>query len=318
MKIEMKYLVIACYAIMLATGCSQDDLVATHADGDVTQASLEIASAGLQSEITATPASSELGTGASIGIFLGNATGSDVYVAKSNVQYNHEATSWTPALEAQRIYLTLSNAIVCAYYPYRAPVTDATGVSLAPRILVNGEVPLAYATNQTVNYKKKDLTFFMKQACSWLELNITRGDMPDDVVLTDIILKGEGLCKEYLLNITDGTLSEKIAANGDMVTLDAHEIVLSKNNSNNPVICNISIHPIDDAINGGLTIGVKIKEYNKTLSTKITGLTVLARATKYRVNLTVDGTALRTTSVEVLPWTTSTINNEGDPLVPLP
>ena len=69
----------------------------------------------------------------------------------------------------------------------------------------------------------------------------------------------------------------------------------------------------------GLKVSVKVKEYGgKVLSTTLGGITALARGTKYKITLTVDGTGLAVTSVEVLPWTASTVNNGGNPWIPLP
>ena len=316
MKIQMKYPAIAyCIcAAMLATGCSQDEALTSPAGTPPGQVPLTITSAGLQTEVTVTRASTQLGAGASIGVFLDNVAGSSSYTQKYNVRYDCGGAAWNPAAEAARIYLTSDNADVCAYYPHRSGCDYKDRISLAPRILADGEAPLAYATHRTVNADNKNVTFSMTQACSWLVINFKRGDLKDDITLSEFSLTNSGLYKESLLNITDGSITNTTSADAGTITF-TDDIALAKNST---VIRSISLPP-SPSLSGGLKVSVKVKEYgNKVLSTTLTGFTALARGYKYAVTLTVDGTDLGVSSVEVLPWTETTVNNGGSPWVPLP
>lgn len=302
-------------AAMLAAGCTQDEPLAAVAGGGAPgQVPLAIMSADVQTEVTVTRASTALGAGSSIGVFLNNASGVTSYTAKNNVRYNCASTAWNPESEPARIYLTSDNADVCAYYPYRADVTDATRVSLVPRVLADGEAPLAYAANLTVNADNKNVTFSMTQACSWLVIDFTRGDVPDDITLSEFSLINGGLYKAAQLDVTTGGTSSFTAADGGTLTFTG-DIALAKNST---VTRSLSMVP-SPLLVGGLKVSMKVKEYgNKVLSTTLADLTALARGTKYKVTLTVDGTKLEATSVEVLPWTASTVNNGGNPWIPLP
>lgn len=314
MKIQMKCPAIAfCIcAAMLATGCSQDEALTSPAGGIGRQVPLTITSAALQTEVTATRASTQLGAGATIGVFLDNVAGSSSYTRMYNVPYSCGGAAWSPGTEAARIYLTSDDANVCAYYPYRNNIYNNI-LSLAPRLLADGEAPLAYATYKTVNADNKNVTFSMTQACSWLVIAFKRGNTKDDITLSEFSLTNSGLYKESVLNITDGSTTDT-AADGGKVTFTG-DIALPKNST---VTRNLSM-PSSSALTGGLKVSVKVKEYgNKVLSTTLTGLTALARGYKYAVTLTVDGSELGISSVEVLPWTTTTVNNGGSPWVPLP
>mgnify|MGYP000172115190 CR=1 FL=1 len=314
MKIQMKCPAIAfCIcAAMLATGCSQDEALTSPAGGIGRQVPLTITSAALQTEVTATRASTQLGAGATIGVFLDNVAGSSSYTRMYNVPYSCGGAAWSPGTEAARIYLTSDDANVCAYYPYRNNIYNNI-LSLAPRLLADGEAPLAYATYKTVNADNKNVTFSMTQACSWLVIAFKRGNTKDDITLSEFSLTNSGLYKESVLNITDGSTTDT-AADGGKVTFTG-DIALPKNST---VTRNLSMPP-SSALTGGLKVSVKVKEYgNKVLSTTLTGLTALARGYKYAVTLTVDGSELGISSVEVLPWTTTTVNNGGSPWVPLP
>ena len=312
MKIHIKYPVVAFCAAMLAAGCSQGETVPAHEDGDDIRVPLVITTADIQTEETGTRASSELAMGTSIGVFLSNAPGSNSYVPQNNVRYNHMGTGWKPATGG--IYLKESDANLCAYTPYDVSVRDADRVSLTPRILVENEMPLAYATNVTANEVDKEVRFSMKQACSWVVLSFKRNSIIDDITLSGFSFINAGLSKEQVLNISTGVTESNTAADDGTLTFSG-DIPLAKNST---VVRNIALPPAA-TLSGGLKVSVKIKEYgDKVLSTTLAGLTQLARGYKYAVTLTVDGTNLGVASVEVMPWTETTVNDGGDPFVPMP
>ena len=314
MKIQMKYPALACCVMMLTTGCSQNEAISSsYANENNARVPLTIASAGLQTEVTTTRASTALGAGASIGVVLGNVIEGKFETTHSNVRYNYGSTKWTPESELVRIYVTSPDAYVCAYYPYNAAANDAPKVSLVPCVLADGEASLAYATIQNPNAGHKEMSFSMTQACSWLVIDFKRGNTKDDITLSEFSLTNSGLYKESVLNISDGSVTN-IAADGGKVTFTG-DIALAKNTT---VTRNLSMPP-SPSLSGGLKVSVKVKEYgNKVLSTTLTGLTALVRGYKYAVTITVDGDGMGVSSVEVLPWTETTVNNGGSPLVPLP
>lgn len=315
MKKQMKYPALA-FCVLLAAGCSQVEEVisSSHTDSNCMRVPLVIASAEVQTEVPSTRAFTALGAGSSIGVFLGNVNEDGFEMTHANVRYYYGSPKWVPISEQEKIYVTSDNAGVCAYYPYRAGVSDGPHVSLAPRILADGEVPIAYATLQSTNAGYKEMSFSMQQACSWLVMNFKRGNTKDDITLSEFSLINSKLYKEYLLDITDGSISNTTSADAGTITF-AGDIALAKNST---VTRNLSMPPIT-WLGGGLKVSVKVKEYgNKVLSTTLTALTTLQRGYKYAVTLTVNGTGLGVSSVEVLPWTESTINNGGNPFVPLP
>ena len=314
MKIQMKYPALACCVMMLTAGCSQTEAISSsYADENNTRVPLTIASAELQTEVTTTRAFTALGTGASIGVVLGNVIEGKFETTHSNVRYNYGSTKWIPESELVRIYVTSPDAYVCAYYPYNAAANDAPKVSLVPCVLADGEAPLAYATIQNTNAGHKEMSFSMTQACSWLVIDFKRGNTKDDITLSEFSLTNSGLYKESVLNITDGSSAGNTVADGGTLTFTG-DIALPKNST---ATRNISMPP-SPTLTGGVKVSVKVKEYgNKVLSTTLTGLTALARGYKYALTITVDGDGLGVSSVEILPWTESTVNNGGSPWIPL-
>lgn len=335
MKRLIQPLSVLSLACLLIAGCAKDDalsrpggevpdgrpvpLTVSNADVQVSEAATRGTAGSTRAATAATRAgTTTLSVGSKIGVFLANGEKVTSYSPKNNVCYKRNENSWNAT--GEQIYLTLEDAAVCAYYPYSSTVTDSKNVILTPTLLDDGIEPLAYATNVTANSTKQHVTFNLQQACSWLVLNITRGNVPDDINLTGIVLAGSGLSKEYKLDITTGNSSGQTAADGGKITfaLPAEVPLPANTTASNPVVFNLSMPPTTATISGGLTIGVKIKEYNKMMSTTIKGLTALERGKKYKVNLTVDGTAMTATSVEVIDWKTSTVNNNNNPWIPLP
>lgn len=297
MIIQLKLPAVALSAVMLAAGCSQDDAVSEREGGNGTRVPLVIATAGVQTQVTETRAATELPAGSSIGVFLDNASPGGPYVPRNNVRYDRTASDWEPELEGEGIYLKEENAGVCAYYPYSASVTDPTHVSLTPHILADGEAPLAYATTQTANAAGKSVVFSMKQAYTWLEIRFKRGNIKDDITLSEFSLSGNGLSKENVVNIVTGSTISHIPADAGILTFTG-DMVLIKNDS---VTRNLVLPP-SDALSGGLKVSVKVKEYgNRVLSTMIKGLSGMASGIRQVVTITVNGTELGF-AVELAPW----------------
>ena len=315
MKIRLKLPLVAFGAVLLAAGCTRNETAPGCGDGKGLQVPLVIASAGIQTEVISTRAASELGTGASIGLFLSNVPGSSEYTPRDNVHYTHMPTGWQfqGAVE-NGILLNASDVHLCAYYPYDASVASVTGIRLTPHILAAGETPLAYASNLTINAVDNNVTFSMKQSYTWLAFSFKRGNIKDDITLGEFSLINNGLHKEAALNIGSGTIGGNVAADAGTISFTG-DIALAKNGT----VTRDVVLPPAETLTGGLKVAVKVKEYgNKVLSTTLAGITALERGYKYEVTLTVNGTDLGVSSVKVLPWTITTVNNEGEALVPDP
>lgn len=315
MRIQIKIPTIAVFcAAILVSGCSKNENSAVYDEGDNRQMPLVIASAGVQREATvkSDPVTFEPIKDSSIGVFLNNTSGSSLYTPKTNVQYIRTDTEWKPAIEGNDIYLKSEDANLCAYYPYSESITDATQVILTPHVLASDEATLAYATNVTANVTNKEVTFIMKQAYARLEINFIRGNVKDAITLSEFSLLG-ALYRESVLNIANG----ETTANASTGELSFNgEMALPQNGT---VKRNILLIPTNtNAFSSGLAVHVKVKEYpNKVLRTVLPGITSFLRGTKYIVTITVDGTNLIPSMVEVLPWTDTSING-SNPIVPKP
>lgn len=315
MKRQKNYWGITFCAVLLAAGCTQYEAPSVYGTGKGIQVPLEIASAGIQPEVACTRAASELGTGTSIGLFLRNVPGSSGYTPRDNVHYKHTDAGWLfQGAPEDGILLNASDVRLCAYYPYDASVASVTGIRLTPHVLAPGEIPPAYAPDLTINAVDNNVTFSMKQAYTRLAISFGRGNIKDDITLGEFSLINSGLYKESVLDIGGGTIGGNIPADAGAISFTG-DIALAKNGT----VTRDIVLPPAGALTGGLKVAVKVKEYgNKVLSTTLAGITALERGYKYEVTLTVNGTDLGVSTVNVLPWTDTTVNNGGQGLVPDP
>lgn len=316
MKRQTKYkgclLALAC---LLAAGCSQED--ALPGKGDGARVPLTITSASMDTEVSVTRAgTTPLGAGATIGVFLDNAAGATSYSRKYNVRYNCGGAAWNPSSEDSRIYLTSDKAVVCAYYPHKNVLSTSVAdrsvtVHLTPYLLADGEEPFAYATSAEVNAESKEVSFSMKQACSWVVIDFKRGDVKDDITLSSFSLSNANLRGGMYIDIMDGTESSPSLQATQEFTGD---IALPKKGA---VTRGVAMLP-SASLTGGVKVSVKVKEYGDKVMSTTVGFGELLRGCKYGVTLTVNGTNIEATSVEVLPWTQTTVNNGGIEYIPLP
>lgn len=163
-------------AAVLFAGCSGSELPeglqpAGPSEADIP---LNVTVASLEAEVESAPgtrATTNLGSGTSIGIFRDNTNG---YTAASNIRYNYGSPKWAPQTASETIYLGLLPVNVCAYHPWSSGKTTAIALTSGVYAATND---LSYATNQSVDgrtNKTTALTFAMKRAYSRVTLTISR------------------------------------------------------------------------------------------------------------------------------------------------
>lgn len=305
MKTKLIYYILSA---ALYASCSQGD-AAVGLAGETDRAPLIVTSPSLQAGIETRAGTYQALTEGAIGLFLDNAATSVAYKAKTNVKYTYAIPQWQPATEADHLYLVVADAAICAYYPYDAAVTDKTAFDVSAKILAPGTPPPAYGTNVTKNRTDNTVSFQMNQACAWLEINFTRGDIKDGVTLSGFSLVNAGLYDTYRINIATGADVEKTPATDGKITF-ADEIALA---ANAMVTRSIAMPPAP-TLTGGLKVVTTLKEYDgKQMSVTLAGITALERATKYTVNLTVNATDIELTSVQVqTEWDNLAVKDDGD------
>lgn len=294
MKATRSLFLLSAFCLSTA-GCTQNEFGSDSTGDNGQQVPLNIEAPTLETEVvTRAGTYSTLGAGSSIGVFLDNATGVTAYTKQNNMRYDYGSPLWVPNNASKTVFLKTQDALVCAYYPYSSTVINSAKVDLSPQILDDGKEPLAYATNKTINRVNNTVSFQMNQACYWLVLKFTRGNIKEACTISEIRLENAALSKEYFVNITNGTETKTPADNG-RITFTG-DIVLAANST---VTRNISL-PYADALTGTLKIGVKLKNFgNRLMSVSLPGITSLPKGTKTEVTLTVNGTYIEVASVNI-------------------
>lgn len=212
-------------AAFLLTCCSQEELPGSgeangHPDGI---AALHIASASLQTPgvQTGTRATSAtpLTTG-SIGVFRSKGTG--YAEAQDNKQYTYTtAKGWQPSAAADTVYLTATDADVCAYFPYNSAYTSATAIPLvsgrytgtADDLTKHDPADICYAMNRTLNGASASTDFTMQHAMAMVQLSFERFNYEGTACnLTSVTIKNPELIGSDTLDITAGTYVSPVKA----------------------------------------------------------------------------------------------------------
>lgn len=316
-------------AACLLSACSAEDSVRLDSvrPAGVGMEVLGASMDGLQA-VSRAAATSQAVTEGSIGVFLANTPGGSEYDPKNNVCYTTATTGGVTTWSSDDgLFFNPTVANVCAYYPYvndaayadskRIPLKTqlydaAHDLSFAKDVPMNATLGVADGTSSGVGNKVK---FSMTHAYALLELNISRGSsVKDDVTISAIKIAATGLKASNTLDITSGTYGSVAATTDGTFTL-SEEITLSKGGSVSKKLLIIPTSASSTSVKFTFTLK---KTGNPAMSADIGGITQFEKAKKYIVNLTVNGTDVETSAVEIVPWTEVTISNSGSSFIPLP
>lgn len=264
----------------------------------------------------------------SIGVFLDNVSGGTDYDPKKNVCYTAEKDENAKIVwnSDDALFFNTSTANVCAYYPYvdGEAYADSKKIPLTTQVY-DAAYDLSYATNVLMNADQNEATsgtpgnrvrFSMTHAYALLELNLTRGDLKDDVTISKIEITASGLNASNTLDITSGSYGSATAFVGGTYAID-EEMQLTASGS---LKKSFLIVPMTITGQPELKFTFTLKNTgNPTMSATINTITQFEQAKKYIVNLTVNGTGLDASSVTILPWKEVNVTNTGGgSFIPLP
>lgn len=269
-------------------------------------------------------------TEGSIGVFLDNVSGGTDYDPKKNVCYTAETddngtTVWN---SDDAWFFNTSIANVCAYYPYvnSADFGDSKKIPLTTQVY-DAAYDLSYATDIPMNATEKlangsmdgagnSVKFSMTHAYALLELNLTRGNLKDDVTISKIEIAASGLNASNTLDITSGSYGSATPFNSGTYAIEEDMLLTASGSLKKSFL----IVPMTTVSAPGLKFTFTLNNTgNPTMSATIKTINQFEQAKKYIVNLTVNGTGLDASSVTILPWTeVSVTNTGGGSFIPLP
>lgn len=327
----MKYLLYTAIAIGLFCSCSEQDSLTVN-DNQV-RTPLQVVSAGLNPDLQIVtrdvPEPVVLNSG-EIGIFLeGEQTdgeGSVIaqYADINNRKYTASVGKWGPTVTDEMIYLFGTDASVCAYYPYHsdAKYENKTEIPLQTQDYkkddANSEAAdLYYSLGGVVNGYNPKISFELVHAYSMLELQIKRGNYPQQCVIGNITLQNTQLAQTGTMNIsTDGSVT--VMATADFSFSSGLPYTLG---SDATYTCNALIVPCELADNAldatnGLTISLKVDGQTMQVSLPKSELPAFRQGEKYTIGLKIKGKELNLGTVTATPWEVSIVGS--DKYVPKP
>lgn len=276
-------------ALILLASCNnqvEPGSVDTPASGDTHLAVSSVALSGVETRATTAQNSG------SIGVFRTTAGG---YTALNNVQYTY-SSGWSTA---SPIYLNRAAASVCGYFPYGAAgittSTNPTAVTLTSKPYVATE-DLCYSTLvNTPTSASPGVAFTMNHAYAKLAFNITRSaNYPNNCNITNISIANAGIKTSNTLNMTNGTYGTGTAAtviyNPGIASIAAGGSATSE----------VLMVPVTTPMTGNLNINFTID--GTVFTASFSSLTTLAPGSNYKINITVQATALAVTGVDIAPW----------------
>ena len=317
---------------LLFVSCSEGEVPEIDRKG--TQA-LQVESACMDSEILTR--SVTLVTSGSLGLFLRNLPGYDVYTDKNNVQYIYGTPSWTVNAGTTPIYLGGDNANVCAYYPYLAGNNDISiamqsrgydenyDLSYATNVMMNGTSETSDPVAGTVGCK---VSFTMKRAYAMLAFEFVRSNYPGTCKITAIEI--QKCVQSGSINISNGNPGNFVLATGTNFTYltdPTKAITVPLSNSyitgKDPAHLyeNCLIVPGDNrkpagADTGGFLVVLTVDSHTMTAQVPHSALPKFEAGKIYTVRLLLKGTATEIGTVTVADWIAGP--STGGPYEPLP
>jgi hypothetical protein len=226
-------------------------------------------------------------SGDAIGLFLSAGT---AYSALDNVKYTY-TTAW--AATSTSIYLTKSNASLCAYYPY---VDGATVTrSLAPTTY-SAASDLCYKNGLSASSTANSLSLEMGHAYSQLTLNISKGTYTGTGLISSITFANVGLITSSTLDISSGSYTT--VTTGGLYT-DASPAV-----SDLSTAATKQYLMVPCTLSGSTTLVLNVDGSNRVGSISNANLAALVAGSNHAVNILLTATSFVVSSVSTTDWVT--------------
>ncbi|MGE4587258.1 MAG: fimbrillin family protein [Mangrovibacterium sp.] len=258
--------------LIILAACSRDD-VAEEGDG---YAPLRIGN--IRFTGVSTRSATEL-SGGDIGVFRLASTG---YAGtRSNVQYSNSESGWDVASGVTPVYLTRSEAELCAYYPYNSDYSD--GVMTLTSQLYASDRDLCYQTGVTA-VSGTPVSFTLKHAYAKVTLNLIRdAAYSGTCAVSGISIANAGILTSNTMDMTTGTYGSGTAGT---VTVDPGISSIASGSSETVTVLMV---PAVSTLSGNITFSFTVdgKTMTTTVDASTAGLSSLTAGKNYTLNVTV-------------------------------
>lgn len=276
--------IIRCSLLILGimlNACSQDENPTTQSANKA----LSISSVNVAGHMTR---SATTITAGSMGIFLG---ANSLYEARNNVKYTYANGAWG---SDSPILLSAATAVVCAYYPYKSTITNATNILLASQPYTPDE-DLCYANSTgKLNNESASWNLTLQRAYSMITLNITKNaSYTGTGAISQISISNAGLPKSGTLNILTGAYSGIQTGN---LTYNPQITAIASGES---ASASVLIVPAATAMSDFLTIRITVDGVSRyaDLSMASNGLDKPAPGYQYIINAEIQNISTRAASI---------------------
>lgn len=305
----MKKVLLFAAIIAVLGSCKKEKISPNTTDGIRTPLSI---SSALLAKVTT---KGLITTDGKIGVF--QTTTTDGYIAADNVEYDYNIGTgkWGVLDAAKEIYLNNKDAAVCAYYPYDAAITSATGVALTSQ-LYDAAKDLCFTPNTTVKNTAPTVNWTLNHAYSQLTFNIHKDASYTGVgQISAIAIKNTGkILLDNTLDITNGNYGTGTA--GDVICYP--NITVPKYISTDAttiVSTHVLMVPVETAMTTDVTLSFTIDGAVLNATVPVASLSKLAAGSNYGITVVIQGTQLVISSVTVTDWIPADIST---PVYPLP
>jgi len=289
----MKKIFFVAIAAALLASCSNDDSTSTVVPSGLTP--LAVSNASLNA---LTRSASTITTG-SMGVFL-LANVDSQYVAKtSRFTYSTTDSKWNATSTDSTIYLNSHCASICAYYPFNGSA-DPTAVAITSTSdTLKGDISYS-VSNTTASNKNANISLTLNHALSRIQFKIVKDATYSGTgAISSISIENTAILTANTINITTGAY-----ATGTAGTVTYNPAISST--STTAVDSKVLMVPVA-TISGNVNVTFKVDGVNLTAA--LSGLTKLEAGKSYVINVTIKGTALTFSSVQVTDWVDATGGN---------
>jgi hypothetical protein len=293
--------IVLAFAALLSS-CANDEIGRPVTPED-TPVLLKISDASLSlsvSNLRADPTKTLTTATDKIGLFLSGTN----YTALNNVMYTY-GSPWTTTTP---VYLTKSNASICAYYPYDAAITTSTlpTTILTPKVYAAAS-DICYQSSQTASSSASSLSFTMVRAFSRIQLTISKAaSYPGTGNITSITIAATGLATQNTLNMTSGTYGT--ATTGGSYNDAAPAIA----NLTSAVTKDYLMVPSTLTSDITLTFVIDTQTLTGSISKDLLS-SALASGKQYQINVNITGSSLVINSVSTTNWTAVSVTGTVTP-----
>lgn len=262
-------------------------------------------------------------TRGSLGIF--RSRGAGFADEQNNKQYTYTGADkgWQAASPGDVIHLSGGNVEVCAYYPYHgdASYSDKTALPLVSCEYTaasgtHDPADICYDTDRTMNGNRSSTSFTMKHAMAMLEFKLSKeAGYTGDCRVTSVTIQNPDLITSSAIDITGGTYSTTTTKGALTYSpgTDAGGILIGSD----AAITAALLVPFTPT-SAGLTVSFTVNGTPVEANIPLVTIAKVEAGHRYTVKVSMKGTSIKVTGVDMMPWTDTWVGGDGTVWYPQP